>query len=165
MDDIHDHDLPPQESQPCPHCAEYLAGWKRAQADYQNLKKETERERGEFTKYANERLLAQLLPAIDQFALALQFTPDLSTLPEEQRKPWENWLLGLRAVQSLWDQAAVGIGLERIPVTGPFDPMLHEAAGEEEHPDQPAGTIVNVLQSGWRLHGKVLRPARVILSK
>lgn len=149
----------------CPSCDEYMAGWKRAQADYQNLKREMERERGEMSKYANERLLSQLLPAIDQFGIALRFTPDASLLPEDQRKVWENWLVGMRAVQSLWDQATSGVGLERIPTDGAFDPALHDAAGEEDGQGKPSGTILKVLQDGWRLHGKVLRPARVIVAK
>ena len=55
----------------CPSCAEYLAGWKRAQADYQNLVKDTERERREFVNFANEQLFHELLPALDQLATAL----------------------------------------------------------------------------------------------
>lgn len=149
----------------CPSCDDSLAGWKRAQADYQNLQREVERERGEMSKYANERLLSQLLPAIDQFALALRFTPDVAVLPEEQRKVWENWLVGIRAVQSLWDQTASRVGLERIPTDGAFDPALHEAAGEEELEGKESGAIVRVIQDGWRLYGKVLRPARVIVAK
>ncbi|MSR85112.1 nucleotide exchange factor GrpE [Candidatus Uhrbacteria bacterium] len=144
---------------------EYLAGWKRAQADYQNLKKETDRDRAEYTKYANERLLHEVLPAIDQFALAMQHAPVLNGLEEGERKVWENWLTGLRAVQSLWNQMAGSIGLERIPTNGAFDPSLHDAAGEEEAEGKEAGSIVKVMQDGWRLHGKVLRPARVIIAK
>jgi molecular chaperone GrpE len=159
--------VPPSESSAsaCPSCEEYMAGWKRAQADYQNLKRETERERVEMSKYANQRLLSDILPAIDQFGIALRFTPDTSNLPEEQRKIWENWLVGVRAVQSLWDGVATEAGLERIPVNGAFDPALHDAAGEEEMSGKEPGIIIKVLQDGWRLHGKVLRPARVILSK
>lgn len=149
----------------CPSCEQYLAGWKRAQADYQNLKRDVERERSEMAKYANQRLLSDLLPAIDQFSLALRFTPDVATLPEEYRKIWENWLTGIRAVQSLWDRVASDVGLERIPTDGAFDPALHDAAGEEEVEGKEAGMIVKVLQDGWRFHGKVLRPARVIVSK
>ena len=159
--------LEPQERKmpACPSCEEYLAGWKRAQADYQNLKREVERERGEMTKYANERLLSDLLPAIDQFGIALRFTPDSSSLPEDQRKIWENWLVGIRAVQNLWDRVATDVGLERILVDGAFDPALHDAAGEEEAEGKATGSILKVLQDGWRYHGKVLRPARVIVAK
>lgn len=172
MDQSQDENMPssPESdshnaSTPCTQCAEYLAGWKRAQADYQNLKKEAERERTDMVKYANERLLGDLLPAIDQFALALRFTPDIQLLPEEQQKTWQNWLIGVKAVQSLWDQVAKDVGLERIPTTGHFDPSLHDAAGEEEAEGSAPGSILKVLQDGWRLHGKVLRPARVIVAK
>lgn len=175
MDQQHNHEkdvkIEPSETAPestgvsCPNCDEYMAGWKRAQADYQNLKREVERERGEMSKYANERLLSDLLPAIDQFGIALRFLPDTSLLPEDQRKVWENWLVGVKAVQSLWDQVAKDVGLERIPTNGAFDPSLHDAAGEEEAEGKESGAIVKVMQDGWRLHGKVLRPARVIVAK
>jgi molecular chaperone GrpE len=144
---------------------EYLAGWKRAQADYQNLKKESEREKSEFAKFANERLLSDLLPAIDQFSLALSFIPDTSTLSPEDKKKWDNWLIGIKAVQSLWDQAAQGTGLTRISVDGMFDPMLHDAVGTEEVEGSESGSIIRVVEDGWSLHGKVLRPAKVIISK
>lgn len=174
MDQQHDEkEVMPESSEPaaeptkssCPNCDEYMAGWKRAQADYQNLKREVERERLEMSKYANQRLLSDLLPAIDQFSIALRFLPDASLLPEDQRKVWENWLVGVKAVQSLWDQVAKDVGLERIPINGAFDPSLHDAAGEEEVEGKESGAIVKVMQDGWRLHGKVLRPARVIVAK
>jgi molecular chaperone GrpE len=136
---------------------------KRALADYQNLKKDSEREKSEFAKYANERLLSDLLPAIDQFSIALRFIPDTASLPDAEKKKWENWLLGIRAVQTLWDQAATISGLERIKAEGPFDPNKHEAVGEEEGGE--SGTIIRVTQDGWMLNGKVLRPAKVIISK
>lgn len=144
---------------------EYLAGWKRAQADYQNLKKESEREKSDFAKFANERLLSDLLPAIDQFSLALSFIPDTSTLSPEDKKKWDNWLIGIKAVQSLWDQAAQNAGLTRISVAGAFDPTLHDAVGTEEVEGSESGSIIRVAEDGWSLHGKVLRPAKVIISK
>jgi len=154
-----------ETSSACSQCDEYLAGWKRARADYENAKKDAERERGEFVKYANERLLHDLLPAIDQFGLAMKHLPDTSLLPDDQRKPWENWLKGVRAVQSSWEQAVGVVGLERVPTDGAFDPSLHDAAGKETAEGVEAGTIVRVIQDGWRLHGKVLRPARVIVAE
>ena len=144
-------------------CQEYLEGWKRAQADYQNLKKESEREKTEFAKYANERLLSDLLPALDQYAIALRFIPDTSGLPEADKKKWDNWLLGIKAVQTLWEQAAVVAGLERIKTDGAFDPNKHDAVGEEEGGE--SGTIIRTTQDGWMLNGKVLRPAKVVIAK
>ncbi|MBI4139014.1 nucleotide exchange factor GrpE [Candidatus Uhrbacteria bacterium] len=146
-------------------CEEYLAGWKRAQADYANLKKETEREKHEFAKYANERLLSELLPAVDQYDLALSHTPDVSQLPEEDQKKLKNWIIGVHAVRSLWETAFQSIGLELVPTEGPFDPAIHEAVGEEENAEHSEGHIVRVSQPGWTLNGKLLRPAKVIISK
>lgn len=133
---------------------------KRALADYQNLKKDTEREKGEFVRYANERLLSDLLPTLDQFALAMKHVP----APDADRKSWDNWLVGVRAVQSLWEQAAKAQGLERIATDGTFDPAKHEAVGEEESEGE-SGWIVRVTEDGWMLHGKIIRPAKVIISK
>ncbi len=151
-------------SSPCAKCEDYLAGWKRAQADYQNLKKASEQERAEFAKYANERLIHELLPAIDQFALALQFIPATDDLPEDQRKKWENWLLGIKAVQAHWERVTASVGLERIGAQGMFDPALHDAVGEEAAEGSAPGTILRITQDGWKLHGKVLRHAKVIIA-
>lgn len=146
-------------------CEEYLAGWKRAQADYSNAIKERERDRSEYVKYANTSLLQSLLPAIEHFSTALRFIPDTASLPEEARKKWESWLVGLKAVQSLWEQAAQATGLERIPTQGAFDPSLHEAVGHEPSATVPAEHILRVMQDGWKLNGRVLRPAQVIVAR
>jgi molecular chaperone GrpE len=146
-------------------CEEYLAGWKRAQADYSNAVKERERDRAEYVKYANTSLLQSLLPAIEHFSTALRFIPDTASLPEEEKKKWDSWLVGLKAVQSLWEQAAQGAGLERIAVQGPFDPTLHEAVGHEASSEVPAEHILRVMQEGWKLSGRVLRPAQVIVAR
>lgn len=152
------------EAKDCANCADYLAGWKRAQADYQNLKKEAEHQKVEFSKYANERLLSDLLPALDQFGLALRHLPDTAGLPDEEKKKWDNWLVGVKAVGTLWEQAAQQAGLTRVATDGAFDPNLHEAVGEEEAEGKEPGAILRVTQDGWKLHGKVLRPAKVIVA-
>ena len=139
---------------------EYLAGWKRAQADYQNLRKELDREKAECMHYAHEQLLSFLLPAFDQFSTAMQHLPADPT----DQKAWENWMKGMKAVQSLWDQGMKSVGLTRIPADGAFDPALHDAASEEVAEGQSAGTIIRTVTDGWKWKGKVLRPARVIVS-
>jgi molecular chaperone GrpE len=142
---------------------EYLSGWRRAQADYANLKKENEREKQEYAKFANERLLDALLPAVDQYEIALQYTPDISALPEDEQKKLKNWIVGLHAVRALWESVFQSIGLEKVSVTGTFDPQLHEAVSEEAS-ELPAGNIIRATQDGWKLNGKLLRPAKVIVS-
>lgn len=144
---------------------EYLSGWRRAQADYANLKRDGERDRSESVKYANAALLERLLPAIDQYETAMRFAPDLSGLPDDARKKVENWAIGLRAVQSLWESTFREVGLERVPTDGAFDPNLHEAVGETEAEGVPAGNVASVVQGGWKLGEKLLRPARVMVAK
>lgn len=146
-------------------CQEYLAGWRRAQADYANLQRERDKDRSESIKYANSSLLQSLLPALDQFAIAMRFLPDTGSLPEEQRKIWENWLVGTRAVQTLWEQAATGAGLERISTQGGFDPSIHEAVAREGSEEVEPDHIVRVVQDGWKLHGKILRHAQVVVAE
>jgi molecular chaperone GrpE len=144
---------------------EYLAGWKRAQADYANLQKETERARQDFARYAKEDVLSRLLPALDQFEVALQFQPPLDVVPEANRRAFENWVTGLHAVKSLWEAAAKELGLESVTCEGSLDPACHEAVAEESHATIESGKIIRVMQNGWKLNDKLIRPAKVIVSK
>ncbi|MEK7116314.1 MAG: nucleotide exchange factor GrpE [Patescibacteria group bacterium] len=141
---------------PCPHCIEYLAGWKRAQADYANLKKETERARDEWMHFSHASLLIKLIPAIDQFDAALVHAP--ASIPED-------WMKGLHAVKSIWDKAAAEIGVKKIPTDAAFDPTIHEAISEEGTTEKNEGEILSVVQNGWMLNDKLLYPAKVIISK
>lgn len=165
MDETSQPNQQPPSDQTCAKCEEYLAGWKRAQADYANLKRESEKQKIEFSKFANERLLTDLLPAIDQFDMALTFVPDLSQFTEEQRKPTANWITGIKAVRSLWETAFKEIGLQPVPSTGAFDPAMHEAVGQEASDTVPSGEIVRTTQIGWQLNGKLLRPSKVIIAQ
>ncbi len=146
-------------------CEEYLAGWKRAQADYQNLKRETDQQKAEFAKYANERLLEELLPAIDQYAMVLKYQPSTEGLTDDQRKQWDNWLIGVKAVWSNWEHVMQMTGLKLIPADKTFDPQHHEAVGTESVEGKASGEIIRITQEGWMLNGKVLRPAKVIIAE
>jgi molecular chaperone GrpE len=148
----------------CAQCVEYLSGWKRAQADYANLKKESEKARGEIAEIAKEQVLYEMLPVMDQFEVALEHLPDIEGLPEEGRRKIANWLVGIKAVKQLWDQRFKAIGLENVDTSGVFDPNKHTAVGKEEDTDQPPDQILKVIQSGWMLNGKVIRPAKVIVN-
>ena len=144
----------------------YLAGWQRAKADYANLQKEMEKARKDYAKYASEECLMKLLPAIDQYLVALRFQPSLDAITDkEERRKFETWVTGLEAVVTLWEQAANECGLKQVPTTGPLDPFQHEAVGEEARHDVPAGEVIRVVETGWELNGKLLRPAKVIISK
>jgi len=155
----------PEESDACLQCDEFLAGWKRCKADYENLVKETEKKRTETVKYANEQLLTLLLPAIDQYETALAFTPDVSALPDDAQKTLKNWIIGLHAVRDLWEAAFDQIGLRKVPAEGPFDPAIHEAVDEEASESVPTGHVIRVTQDGWKIHDRLLCPAKVIVAK
>lgn len=149
----------------CKKCDEYLAGWKRAQADYQNLKRETDQQRAEFAKYANERLLEELLPVIDQYAMVIAYQPSTDGMSDEQKKQWDNWLIGVKAVWNNWERVMSSIGLSLINDTDGFDPIKHEAVGTESVEGKESGSIIKVIQPGWILNGKTLRPAKVIIQQ
>ncbi|MDD2785657.1 MAG: nucleotide exchange factor GrpE [Patescibacteria group bacterium] len=148
----------------CQNCGEYLAGWKRAQADYANLKREFEQTKKDIASYANENLLYELLPAVDQFEIALQHLPNVDGLPSDQKKQMQNWLTGIVAVKQMWVQTFKLIGLENVNTDGEFDPSKHEAVSNEEDDEKPPNTILKVIQQGWMLNGKVLRPAKVVVN-
>jgi len=152
------------QDEKCQKCEEYLAGWKRAQADYANLKKESEKARIDLVAYANENLLHEILPAMDQFETALEHLPDLSTIPEEAKVKFNNWLTGIKAVKQSWEQTFAAIGLERVDTAGVFDPNKHFAVGKEEDASQPPDSVLRAVRQGWTLNGKVLRPANVIVN-
>ena len=146
-------------------CEEYLAGWKRAQADYANLVRETERTKQEFAKFASEQTLLKLLPAMDQMEVAMRFAPLLDGLDADARRAFDAWVAGLEAIRSLWTASAKELGLERVTAAGPLDPSVHEAVSETAHESVPAGHVVRAAQDGWTLNGKLLRPAKVIVSQ
>ncbi len=98
----------------CEKCPEYLAGWKRAVADYENLKKQSADDKQHFARYAHEKMLNDLLPAIDHFETALMHIPDTSDIPEPQKKQIDNWITGIKAVNTLWQQMFDEIGLTQI---------------------------------------------------
>ncbi len=137
---------------------EYLSGWKRAQADYVNLKKETERQRIEFSKYANEKLLDAILPVFDQLERAIGHAPPPPA-------GGDVWAQGINAIHSMFQKILEENGVEFIQSQTEFDPHLHEAVGHEPSETVPEGQIVRTVERGYSLNGKLLKPAKVIISK
>jgi len=156
-----------KQDEKCEKCEEYLAGWKRAQADYANLKKDTEREKNEFSKYANEKMLLEIFPLFDLLRIAKQHIPELQSLNEEDKIKFINWLNGLNAINDLKDSFCKIIGLEEIQPEGQmFDPNLHDVlmtASLAGAPMPIPGTVTSTINSGWRLNGKLIKHARVTI--
>ncbi len=132
---------------------ENLDRWQRAQADLANYRRRAQFEREELEKYAVASLVAALLPVLDSFDRAWQ------TLPGELRRL--TWLSGVALIHSQLRVTLERIGLTEIRVAQgePFDPTLHEAIDSAPHEGKPH--VVAVLQPGYKLHERVLRPALV----
>jgi molecular chaperone GrpE len=125
----------------------------RRQADFENFRKRTERDRYEEGRRGVERLIVDLIPVLDAFDLALQAHDDPRY--EEYRK-------GVTLIRKqLWDTIAKH-GVQRIEAAGKiFDPNLHQAIERVETGEFEDGSIVAVFQDGYQFHGRVLRPAIV----
>jgi molecular chaperone GrpE len=134
------------------------ARYMRLAADFQNYKKRTEKEKSDIYAYANEKFAADLLDVIDNFERAI--AQDASTGADEQ------FIEGMRLIM---DQL-VGV-LERNDVKeisalgADFDPNLHHAVQMEESAKQESGEVTQVIQKGYTIKDKVLRPAMVIVAK
>lgn len=117
--------------------------WKRALADYDNLVKRIEKEKQEFIKFSNARLLDKLLPVLDSL--------------EECRRHFEGE--GLKLLLEQFKKALESEGLKEIEVKGKnFDPMTMDAV---EMSKGEKNKVVGVIMKGYQLNGKILRPARV----
>lgn len=138
--------------------AEYLAGWKRAQADLENYRKRSDEEKQSFMKFAHSDVLLQILPVLDNFKRAAEHVPDETNL--------RNWVTGIKAIEKQFEQIMNNNGVTQIPVTigAPFDPTMHEALMSEESEQEP-DTITGEIEPGYMLHGRVLRAAKVKVAK
>ena len=133
-----------------------LAQW--VQAEFSNYKRRVEEERGEQAKKATAGLIEKLLPVLDSLDRAL------SNLQEESGN--SEWKEGIELVRTNLLSVMEQEGLSRVEARGMyFDPNKHEAMATEETINIADGKIVAVHQEGYKLHGKLLRPARVSVAK
>ncbi len=137
--------------------AEYLAGWKRTQADFDNYRKRTEAAKTEWMAMAAAESALRITPILDDFHRAFAHIP-----AETQGSAW---VTGMRQVEKHLRSALAASGLTPIEDLSSFDPALHEAIAYEEHPELAEGTIIDVVETGWKLGDRVIKPARVRVSK
>ena len=137
---------------------EYLDLLHRTQADFSNYRHRVEREREEQAKSAKADLIARLLPVLDDFSRAQEAMP-----PEAAESHWGE---GIRLIERELLSVLAEEGVSRIAAEGQdFDPHEHEAISYEESNEYEKGKVKAILSDGYRLNGKVLRPARVAVSK
>ncbi len=123
----------------------------RAQADLQNAKIRMEREAGDLRKFASEAVLLKLLPTIDNLQRALK------SLPKDLAE--HAWVKGIVALEQSFIKQAADMGLKSFESLGqPLDAERHEVL--MQGPGK-AGTVTDVIEDGYELHGKVVRPAKV----
>jgi molecular chaperone GrpE len=128
----------------------------RLAADFDNYKKRTAREREEYVAHANARLLIELLPVVDDLERALAAAEQ-----HEEGQLEEGVRLVHRSLAALLERH----GVELIETDGKFDPHVHEALLSQPAEDAESGSVLNVVQKGYKLGDRVVRPARVIVAE
>ena len=135
---------------------EYLDALQRLKAEFDNYRKRTAREQASLSARASEALVKDLLPVLDDLERALQ------AAEEHEEAKLED---GVRLVHRSLADALQRQGLEVIDTDGAFDPHVHEALLAQPADGAEPGSVVQVLQKGYRLGDRVLRPARVVVAE
>jgi molecular chaperone GrpE len=128
----------------------------RLAADFENYKKRAAREREEYVALANERLLKELLPVLDDLERALNAAEEHEEAQLEE---------GVRLVHRSLASLLARNGVEEIATDGKFDPHVHEALLAQPAEDREQGDVLDVIQKGYKLGDRVVRPARVIVAE
>ncbi len=130
----------------------------RLAAETENLKKRLEREKADLLQFANENLIKELLPVVDHLELALEHGRQAATPAA--------FLEGLELVQQGFLKTLGRFGVTPLAAVGQqFDPAYHNAVVQEPAPEVPDCTVLKDLQKGYLLHGRLLRPAMVVVAR
>ena len=149
----------PAELDPWEQLEAEASKWKeislRTAAEMDNLRKRTAREREDAIRYANQRLLEDLLPVIDNFEMGM-----LAAAQDTKSMIY----IGMDMVRRQLNEFLSSQGVEEIPTAGAFDPNLHDAVAQEEAEGEE-GQILRVTRRGFKLRDRMIRPASVVVSK
>lgn len=132
----------------------------RVQADFVNYRRRVEEEQQEFQRGAAAQLILKLLPVLDDLERALVQTPGDASSPKE------GWLEGVRLVVRKFHGVMEEAGVQRIEAAGrAFDPWEHEAVAFQVTGEHPEGHVLGLVREGYKLHGRVLRAAQVLVAR
>lgn len=141
---------------------EYLDGWKRTQAEFENYRKRQAESGKDLLKYATENIILQIIPVLDNFHLATEH------IPADQRGG--GWAIGIMHIQKQLENVLAENGIEEIPATigDTFDPAAHEAIEDKEclhckDKKDFKNKIKKVVLKGYKIGEKIIRPARVVV--
>jgi|TARA_B100000959_G_scaffold267807_1_gene311723 molecular chaperone GrpE len=128
----------------------------RLTADYENFRKRAQREKNEARQFANQHLLEKQLPILDNFEMALTAAENADSAIRD----------GIQMIYDQFHDVLKDVGVEKVDAEGElFDPNLHEAISQQETVDIEEGTVVEQIQSGYKLNDRLVRPARVVVAK
>jgi len=139
--------------------AELESGWKRTQADFDNYRKRSEQEKNEFAKFANENLILDILPVLDNFSLALAHKPENLVN--------DNYVLGLEYIKNQLEKTLLENNLSKvnIKIGDDFDPQIAEAIEAEETKNFKSNQVTEIIADGYILNNKLIRPAKVKVAR
>ncbi len=134
---------------------EYLAGWQRSRADFLNYKKQEMERIGGLVNYALTELILKILPVFDNLKQHIAKNSEGS-----------DWAQGISQIEAQFGDFLKEQGIEEIKALGEeFNPDFHQAVEEVETKDKKSGEILKVIQKGYKLKGRVIRPAKVKVTK
>lgn len=159
--EVADDSVVEEEANKEPSLEEQVAEWReraiRSAADLENFRKRMEREKGEARRYANQSLLEELLPVLDNFHMGL----DAASADAESMI-----FRGMEMVKKQLDDFLSGQGVEEVAAEGKmFDPAVHEAVSQEDCEASPEGSVLRVIRRGFQMGERLLRPANVVVSR
>lgn len=138
--------------------AEHTDGWKRAKADYLNLKKQTDKEKGEIVQYAQGAVVLEFLPIYDNLKRAIQHIPSEDLEAE--------WVKGITHILRQFEEALKAMNITPIKTDGEmFDHAKHHAISKIKKEGLKSDTIIEEVKSGFMAGDRVLEPAQVVVAE
>ena len=137
---------------------EHLAGWQRATADYQNLKKQSEKEKQEMASYMTAQTVLEFLPIYDNLKRAVKH------IPADQQEL--DWVKGITHIVKFFEETLRAFGMTVIPTVGEtFDHVKHHAISKLKKEGVATDTILEEVKTGFMMHDKVIEPAQVVVAE
>jgi molecular chaperone GrpE len=139
-------------------CQEYLAGWQRSKADYQNLQKQVAKEREEFARFAKMNWVIALLPLYNNLQTAFKHLPD--NLKNDE------WVHGILHIKDQFSSLLKDLKVDKIKTRSEkFNAEIHEAVAQEVNKEHESGMIIREVEPGYSVDGRVLVAAKVVVAE